>query len=86
MTAITIQLQWTASLIHILTILTFQPFDKCYIGSSPRTTVESSFCGQMSSISLFGDCLPNTTISALYRLGADYKVSLVGCDVMTRGV
>ncbi|XP_063689147.1 neurobeachin-like [Bolinopsis microptera] len=27
----------------------------------------------MSSISLFGDCLPNTTISALYRLGADYK-------------
>ena len=54
-----------------------QPFDKCYIGSSPRTTVETSFCGQMSSISLFGDCLPNTTISALYRLGADYKVRSV---------
>ncbi|KAL5271329.1 hypothetical protein ACHWQZ_G001835 [Mnemiopsis leidyi] len=52
---------------------TSEPFDKCYIGSSPRTTVETSFCGQMSSISLFGDCLPNTTISALYRLGADYK-------------
>lgn len=49
-------------------------FTNCAIGTNPTADRDpNSFSGQMGSIYLFGDALTGTHVSALYRLGADYR-------------
>ena len=57
-------------------ILSFQPLDKCYIGSSPSADVKSVFRGQMGAVYLFTDALSWPVIQAMYHLGPGYKVML----------
>lgn len=51
-----------------------QPFDKCYIGSSPKADESTVFCGQMAAVYLFSEALSAQTVGAIYRLGPGYKV------------
>ncbi|KAJ7325688.1 hypothetical protein OS493_029114 [Desmophyllum pertusum] len=50
-----------------------EPFDKCYIGSSPKADVESVFCGQMAAVYVFSEALTAQTVGAIHRLGPGYK-------------
>ena len=52
-----------------------QPFDKCYIGSSPKADESTVFCGQMAAVYLFSEALSAQTVGAIYRLGPGYKVN-----------
>ena len=54
-----------------------QPFDKCYIGSSPKADESTVFCGQMAAVYLFSEALSAQTVGAIHRLGPGYKVN--GC-------
>nr|XP_058950691.1 neurobeachin-like [Pocillopora verrucosa] len=50
-----------------------EPFDKCYIGSSPKADVQSVFCGQMAAVYVFSEALNAQTVGAIHRLGPWYK-------------
>ncbi|XP_076302046.1 A kinase anchor protein rugose isoform X15 [Lasioglossum baleicum] len=54
-------------------VSTNDPFDKCYIGSTPELDEERVFCGQMSAIYLFSEALTTQQICAMHRLGPGYK-------------
>jgi hypothetical protein len=53
----------------------FQPFDKCYVGSTPDVDEQRVFRGQMSAIYLFSEALSPHQVCAMHRLGPGYKVS-----------
>jgi hypothetical protein len=55
--------------------LLFQPFDKCYVGSTPDVDEQRVFRGQMSAIYLFSEALSPHQVCAMHRLGPGYKVS-----------
>ncbi|XP_020898091.2 lipopolysaccharide-responsive and beige-like anchor protein, partial [Exaiptasia diaphana] len=56
-----------------LTLLnTNEPFDKCYIGSSPKADVTSVFHGQTAAVYVFSENLAPNTIAAIHRLGPGY--------------
>lgn len=57
-----------------LYLFLFQPFDKCYIGSSPTADCSTVFCGQMAAVYLFSEALSTQTVEAMHRLGPGYKV------------
>ncbi|KXJ05034.1 Neurobeachin, partial [Exaiptasia diaphana] len=48
------------------------PFDKCYIGSSPKADVTSVFHGQTAAVYVFSENLAPNTIAAIHRLGPGY--------------
>ncbi|XP_062513649.1 neurobeachin-like isoform X2 [Corticium candelabrum] len=49
------------------------PFDKCFLGTSPGATRDDVFCGQMSTVYLFQEPLTEATIAALFKLGPSYR-------------
>ena len=51
-----------------------QIYDKCFLGSSPSATADTTFQGQMGAIYLMKERLNRETVAALYRLGPGYKV------------
>ena len=51
-----------------------QPFDKCYVGSTPDVDEQRVFRGQMSAIYLFSEALSPHQVCAMHRLGPGYKV------------
>lgn len=57
-------------------VLPLQMYDKCFLGSSPSATPDSTFQGQMAAVYLFREQLNKETIAALYRLRPGYKVRL----------
>lgn len=63
---------------HIVSIsypFSFQPFDKCFLGSSAEGETDHMFCGQMSTVYLFSEALSPQQIHGVYQLGPSYKVS-----------
>ncbi|XP_068720916.1 lipopolysaccharide-responsive and beige-like anchor protein [Montipora capricornis] len=50
-----------------------EPFDKCYIGSSPMADSSTVFCGQIAAVYLFSEALTAQTVGAMHRLGPGYK-------------
>jgi len=61
------------SVIHVLIFL-FQPFDKCFLGSSVEGETDHMFCGQISTVYLFSEALSPQQIHGVYQLGPSYKV------------
>ena len=57
----------------------FQPFDRCFIGSSQEMDLDTMYCGQMSTLYLFSEALAPQQIAAIYYLGPGYKVGGVNC-------
>jgi len=49
-------------------------FDKCFLGSSPVSSREKVFYGQMSAIYLIKEPLGKEVVQALFKLGPGYKV------------
>ena len=54
-----------------------QVYDKCFLGSSPVSTVDAVFQGQMSAVYLFKEPLSHERVAVLHKLGPTYKVVLV---------
>ena len=54
-------------------VSTSDPFDKCYLGTNADFEEDTVFCGQMSSIYLFGESLTPAHIAAIHQLGPGYK-------------
>ncbi|XP_065829708.1 lipopolysaccharide-responsive and beige-like anchor protein isoform X2 [Oscarella lobularis] len=54
-------------------VSTKEPFDKCFLGTSPGATLSDTFSGQMSTFYLFQEALPSTTVAAMYKLGPSYR-------------
>ena len=52
----------------------FQPFDKCFLGSSVEGETDHMFCGQISTVYLFSEALSPQQIHGVYQLGPSYKV------------
>jgi hypothetical protein len=61
-----------------------QPFDKCYVGSTPDVDEQRVFRGQMSAIYLFSEALSPHQVCAMHRLGPGYKVSWLVLFIITK--
>ncbi|XP_065190156.1 lipopolysaccharide-responsive and beige-like anchor protein [Sycon ciliatum] len=54
-------------------VTTKEPFDKCYLGTSPAASANDVFSGQMTAFYLFQEPLSADHIYALSALGPSYK-------------
>ena len=56
-------------------MITFQQYDKCFLGSAETGDESRVFCGQMTASYVFSEALNAAQVYALYQLGCSYKVS-----------
>ena len=59
-----------------ITDSSLQVFDKCFLGSTPVSTADVVFQGQMAAAYLFKEPLSVEAVAALHKLGPGYKVQV----------
>lgn len=64
----------SCSLTPTFSLACTQVFDKCFLGSTPSSTADVVFEGQLSAAYLFKEPLNAEVVGALHKLGPRYKV------------